>query len=68
MLCYNCFLRYFKPNLQADLLLFQITPAVEMQYDDAFTIKAVDKEDVDNFNYMAGMVPLIQFLIDTVSF
>ena len=38
-----------------------------MQYDDAFTLQKVEDEYVDIFNYMAGMVPLIQKLIRDVS-
>ncbi|XP_067668084.1 inositol 1,4,5-trisphosphate-gated calcium channel ITPR2-like [Haliotis asinina] len=35
----------------------------EKQYDDAFTLQAVDTELVDIFHYMAGMVPFIQKLV-----
>ncbi|ESO83880.1 hypothetical protein LOTGIDRAFT_236387 [Lottia gigantea] len=35
----------------------------EKQYDDAFTVQAVDGELCQIFNYMAGMVPCIQKLV-----
>lgn len=38
----------------------------EKQYDDAFTLQVVDPEDVQIFNYMAGMVPFVQKLIAEV--
>ncbi len=47
--------------------VFQIGVSQEMQYDDAFTLQKVEDEYVDIFNYMAGMVPLIQKLIRDVS-
>ena len=37
-----------------------------MQYDDAFTLQKVEEEYVWIFNYMAGMVPVIQKLITDV--
>ena len=37
-----------------------------MQYDDAFTMQVIEQEDVDNFNYVAGMVPFIQKIISDV--
>ena len=38
-----------------------------MQYDDAFTLQKVEDDYVRIFNYMAGMVPVIQKLIIDVS-
>ena len=38
-----------------------------MQYDDAFTLQKVEDDYVQIFNYMAGMVPVIQKLITDVS-
>ena len=36
-------------------------------YDDAFTIQYVEKNYVDDFNYVAGMVPFLLNLIRDVS-
>ena len=44
----------------------QIGTSDEMQYDDAFTMQVIEQEDVDNFNYVAGMVPFIQKIISDV--
>ena len=45
----------------------QIGVSQEMQYDDAFTLQKVEDDYVRIFNYMAGMVPVIQKLIIDVS-
>jgi len=50
------------------LFPFQITASQEMQYDDAFTLQEVKEEDLFNFNFMAGMVPGIQKILEDVSF
>ena len=39
----------------------------ESQYDDAFTIQMVEDEHVNEFNYVAGMVPFLRNLIKDVS-
>ncbi|XP_062518427.1 inositol 1,4,5-trisphosphate receptor type 1-like isoform X2 [Corticium candelabrum] len=41
-------------------ILRQIGSSPQMNYDDAFTIQQVDEELVDIFNYVAGMVPVVQ--------
>lgn len=38
----------------------------ESQYDDAFTIQRVEKCQVDEFNYVAGMVPFLLNLVKDV--
>ena len=38
-----------------------------MQYDDAFTLQRVSDEQIENFFYVAGMVPFLQKLIADVS-
>ena len=35
-------------------------------YDDAYTLQMVEKEDVANFNFVAGMVPFLFNLIQDV--
>lgn len=45
----------------------QVSASGESQYDDAFTIQMVEDEYVREFNYVAGMVPLLQNLITDVS-
>ncbi|KAK2148285.1 hypothetical protein LSH36_505g01003 [Paralvinella palmiformis] len=44
--------------------LKKITASQEMQYDDAFTLQEVKEEDLFNFNFMAGMVPGIQKILE----
>jgi inositol 1,4,5-triphosphate receptor type 1 len=46
-------------------LLRKVDVSQEMQYDDAFTLQKVD--DISEFNFMAGMVPFLQKLINDVS-
>ncbi|KAH3824416.1 hypothetical protein DPMN_126252 [Dreissena polymorpha] len=41
----------------------QVSASGESQYDDAFTIQMVEDEHVDEFNYVAGMVPFLRNLI-----
>ncbi|XP_070173522.1 inositol 1,4,5-trisphosphate-gated calcium channel ITPR3-like [Littorina saxatilis] len=41
----------------------QVTAIQEKQYDDAFTLQFVEPELVENFHYMAGMVPFILKLV-----
>ncbi|KAK3086885.1 hypothetical protein FSP39_024881 [Pinctada imbricata] len=41
----------------------QVAASGESQYDDAFTIQSVEKIHVDEFNYVAGMVPFLLNLI-----
>ena len=41
--------------------------SAEMHYDDAFTLQKVEDENIEVFNYMAGMVPFIQKVITEVS-
>ena len=36
-------------------------------YDDAYTLQLVEKHDVMNFNFVAGMVPFLFNLIQDVS-
>ena len=38
-----------------------------MQYDDGFTLQRVSDEHIENFFYVAGMVPFLQKLIADVS-
>lgn len=38
-----------------------------MQYDDAFTLQKVAAADLQNFRFMAGMVPFLQKIIQLVS-
>jgi hypothetical protein len=38
-----------------------------MQYDDAFTLQEVHVEHLKNFNFMAGMIPVIQKVLRDVS-
>ena len=40
----------------------------EMQYDDAFVLQKVNPELVIICNYISGMVPFIQKIIDDVSY
>ena len=35
-------------------------------YDDAYTLQMVEKQDVGNFNFVAGMVPFLFNLIQDV--
>ncbi|KAK2143235.1 hypothetical protein LSH36_861g02042 [Paralvinella palmiformis] len=44
--------------------LKKITVSQEMQYDDAFTLQEVREEHLFNFNFMAGMVPGIQKILE----
>ncbi|KAK6195687.1 hypothetical protein SNE40_001061 [Patella caerulea] len=44
--------------------LKQIVAIKEKQYDDAFTVQSVDGSLCNIFNYMAGMVPCIQKLVN----
>ncbi|XP_076470932.1 inositol 1,4,5-trisphosphate-gated calcium channel ITPR2-like isoform X2 [Babylonia areolata] len=41
----------------------QVAASGESMYDDAFTIQHVEKQYVDDFNYVAGMVPFLLNLI-----
>ncbi|XP_064599288.1 inositol 1,4,5-trisphosphate receptor type 1-like [Liolophura sinensis] len=41
----------------------KVAASNESMYDDAYTIQKVSKEDIDNFNYVAGMVPFLFNLI-----
>ncbi|KAK7504550.1 hypothetical protein BaRGS_00004036, partial [Batillaria attramentaria] len=41
----------------------QVAASGESMYDDAFTIQHVEKQFVDDFNYVAGMVPFLLNLI-----
>lgn len=45
---------------------FQVAASGESQYDDAFTIQRVEKCQVDEFNYVAGMVPFLLNLVKDV--
>ena len=38
---------------------FQLTATETMNYDDAFTLELVEEQLIDNFNYVAGIVPII---------
>jgi len=44
-----------------------VSASGESQYDDAFTIQMVEDEHVNEFNYVAGMVPFLRNLIKDVS-
>uniref|UniRef100_A0A1I8IDC1 Inositol 1,4,5-trisphosphate receptor n=1 Tax=Macrostomum lignano TaxID=282301 RepID=A0A1I8IDC1_9PLAT len=44
--------------------LREITCCFDRRYDDAYTIQKVDSEHVMNFNFVAGVVPTLQDLID----
>jgi len=46
---------------------WQIGVMEEKQYDDAYTLQSVDQEYEEIFNFMAGMVPFIQKLLNDVS-
>ena len=48
-------------------LLTQIGVSPEMRYDDAFMLQKLSPADVRNFNYVAGVVPLINKIILDVS-
>ena len=37
------------------------------QYPDAFTFQKVSEDEVNHFNYVAGMIPFIKELTDRVS-
>lgn len=45
----------------------QVAASGESMYDDAFTIQHVEKQYVDDFNYVGGMVPFLLNLIKDVS-
>ena len=45
----------------------QVAASGESMYDDAFTIQYVEKSYVDDFNYVAGMVPFLLNLVKDVS-
>lgn len=47
--------------------IIKVSASGESQYDDAFTIQNVEDEHVNEFNYVAGMVPFLQNLIKDVS-
>lgn len=49
------------------MLTMQIGLSREMQFADAFTIQAVEPENLKNFNYMSGYIPFLQNLIEYVS-
>ena len=44
----------------------QVSASSESMYDDAYTLQMVEKEDVANFNFVAGMVPFLFNLIQDV--
>ena len=46
--------------------LKQISASGERLYHDAYTIQRVEKEDLTNFNFVAGMVPYLINLIQDV--
>lgn len=47
--------------------IFQVSASGESMYDDAYTLQMVEKLDVMNFNFVAGMVPFLFNLIQDVS-
>ena len=49
------------------LFVTQIGVCKEMRYDDVFMLQKVSPADVRNFNYVAGVVPLINKIILDVS-
>ena len=54
--------------LQYALFSFQLSVSDEKMYIDAWTIDRVPRERVDEFNFVAGLVPGLQELIKIVSF
>ena len=45
---------------------FQVSASGESMYDDAYTLQLVEKIDVMNLNFVAGMVPFLFNLIQDV--
>ena len=45
----------------------QVAMAMDLQYDDAYTIQRVQEKDESNFNFVSGMVPFILNTIMDVS-
>ena len=47
-------------------LTFQVAVSGERMYMDAFTLQQVSQDCVDDFNFVAGMVPFLKDLITSV--